>query len=133
MLDPIQPNDLLTLEESAAVDQSLMTSKDKFLARVAIYSLRSLKQISADQHIPVDQISDQQVIDWVTHDPSLQRSPQTDASFTQFFSRIVLSSLNPLRQIAVALGQPIDTLTATDIITWFEQEAKRKISANNGS
>ncbi|MEB3359499.1 MAG: hypothetical protein VKK04_22430 [Synechococcales bacterium] len=128
------PNDFLTPEESAQVDQALLTSRERFSARVAIYSLRVLKQISQQTGQAIAHISDQALADWVAQDTvAAQVSAQgldTDDSFKQFFIRLVQSSRKPLGQISQASGLPIESLTPAQVIAWFEAEAKRRIEQN---
>ncbi|MGF1497217.1 MAG: hypothetical protein ACFB8W_10390 [Elainellaceae cyanobacterium] len=127
-------NDFLTPEESAQVDQALLTSRERFSARVAIYSLRVLKQISQQTGQAIADITDQALADWVAQDTvTAQVSAQgldTDDSFKQFFIRLVQSSRRPLGQIAQASGQPLEELTPEQVITWFEAEAKRRVEQN---
>jgi hypothetical protein len=127
MTDVQEPMQFLTPEESAEVDQALLTSRDKFLTRVAIYSLRSLKQISQQTGLAVEQITPQQIADWIEKDESLRREAEANESFGSFFTQLVLSSLKPLKQVADSEGKAIATLTPSQVIAWFEQEAKTKL------
>ncbi|MBD1868766.1 hypothetical protein H6F88_13450 [Oculatella sp. FACHB-28] len=127
MNDSPEPMQFLTPEESAEVDQALLTSRDKFLTRVAIYSLRSLKQLSQQTGLAVENITAQQIADWVENDESLRREAAANESFGQFFTQLVLSSLKPLRQVAESEGKAIAELTPSQVIAWFEQEAKAKV------
>jgi hypothetical protein len=131
MLDPQHPfPELLTPEEAAQVDAALMSSQDKFLTRLAIYALRSLRQISQKTGQPLTEITPQIVADWVTQDASLQQQIEPDPSFTLFFTNLVLSSLKPLEQAAQANGTTLEKLEATDAIAWFEAQAKRNLTPN---
>lgn len=130
-LQPIQPNDFLTLEESAAVDQALLTSREKFTSRVAIYSLRSLKQISQETGVPIKQLPTQAIVNWVERDQSTASGLETDASFKSFFTQLVLSSLKPLTQAAQEAGTTIEELSPTQVIAFFEKEAKDRIAQNH--
>ncbi|MGB3615030.1 MAG: hypothetical protein WBA10_14650 [Elainellaceae cyanobacterium] len=125
------PSDFLTIEESMAVDQALMTASERFSTRAAIYSLRVLKQIARHEGIPVGQVSDRQVADWVTQEPiSAQAQAQgldSGDSFTSFFVQLVLSSRKPLSYVAEANGAAIETLTLDQVIHWFEAQAKQRI------
>jgi hypothetical protein len=119
--------EFLTFEEVAEIDKALLTSQDKFLTRVTLYSLRVLKQIAQTEQIPVEQITDQQIVHWVEQDEALKQSVTTDASFEQFFIRIVLSSLKPLRQISAETGIAIESLTIAEVVGWFERQAKQRL------
>lgn len=124
-------NDLpefLTYDEVAEVDKALLTAQDKFLARVSLYSLRVLKQISEDEKIPVEAITDQQIAAWVEQDAALRQVITTDATFEQFFIRLVLSSLQPLKQMAQDQQIAIADLSIQQVVGWFEQQAKIRLS-----
>jgi hypothetical protein len=119
----MQPsNEFLTPEECAEVDKALLTSHDKFSTRVAIYALRSLKQIAQANGVPIVQLEPQQIEAWVYQDESLQTG--IDREFRQFFSQLVIASMKPLRQIAAAAGVPIEAIELAQVINWFEQQAK---------
>ena len=124
MLNPaMQPsNEFLTPEECAEVDKALLTSHDKFSTRVAVYALRSLKQIAQANGVPIVQLEPQQIEAWVYQDESLQTG--IDREFRQFFSQLVIASMKPLRQIAAAAGVPIEAIELAQVINWFEQQAK---------
>lgn len=117
-------SDFLTPEECAEVDRALLSSKEKFSARLAIYALRVLKQVAGETGLPVTEVSNQQVMDWVRNDESIQQSIQVDASFELFFTNLVVASLRPLRQIAVEAGGAIEQLTVKQVVAWFEKDAK---------
>lgn len=127
MSDQLPVPEFLTFEEVAEVDKALLTSQDKFLARVSLYSLRVLKQIAQTENLPVEAITNQQIAAWIEQDASLQQSVGTDASFQAFFTRIVLSSLKPLRQIAQDTKTPIQDLSIQQVVSWFEKEAKARL------
>ncbi|MGF1537751.1 MAG: hypothetical protein ACFB4J_14895 [Elainellaceae cyanobacterium] len=125
------PADFLTVEESMAVDQAMMTASDRFSTRAAIYSLRVLKQIAQHQGISVNQVSDRQVSDWVNQEQiAAQAEAQgldTGGAFTQFFVQLVLSSRRPLSQAAAANEVEMEALTLEQVIGWFEGQAKQRI------
>ena len=120
--------EFLSREEVTEVDAALLTAQDKFLTRIALYSLRVLKQIAAAESQPISAITDQQIAAWVEQDEALKQTVTTDAAFEQFFIRLVLSSRQPLRQASADLGQPMDALTNRDLIGWFETQAKRRLN-----
>jgi hypothetical protein len=119
--------EFLTPEESAEVDKALMTARDRFSTRVALYSLRSLKQIAHAAGVAIADLSPSQIEDWIYQDPSLQPENGFDSGFKGFFTQLVMSSLKPLRQIAAATNQPIEELTLTQVVDWFETEAKKRV------
>jgi folate-binding Fe-S cluster repair protein YgfZ len=119
--------EFLTFEEVAEIDKALLTAQDKFLTRITLYALRVLKQIAQAETAPVSAISDQQIAAWVEQDPALKQTITPDASFEQFFIRLVLSSLQPLRQISQETNTAIDDLNIAQVVTWFEQRAKQRL------
>lgn len=119
--------EFLTFEEVAEVDKALLTAQDKFLARVALYSLRVLKQIAEVENLPVGAVTDQQIAEWIAEDETLRQVIGSDASFQNFFTQIVLSSLKQLQQISHDTGVMLDSLTIPQVVGWFEQDAKRRL------
>lgn len=119
----MQPStEFLTPEECADVDQALLTSREKFSARVALYALRSLKQIAQKNGLAITQLDPRQIEEWVYQDESLQGG--IDREFRQFFSQLVIASVKPLGLMAREADVVIETLTVLQVIAWFEQQAK---------
>ncbi|MBD1824705.1 hypothetical protein H6F51_19745 [Cyanobacteria bacterium FACHB-DQ100] len=124
----MQPNsEFLTPEECIEVDKALLTSKDKFSARVAIYSLRSLKKIAQASGQAIADLQPTQIEDWIYQDESLQGG--IDNEFKKFFSKLVVASINPLMQIAQTNGTPIESLTVPQVVAWFEAKAKEALKS----
>ncbi|MBF2051167.1 MAG: hypothetical protein IGS54_28035 [Elainella sp. C42_A2020_010] len=126
-MSDFQLPEFLTFEEVAEVDKALLTAQDKFLARVALYSLRVLKQIAEVENLPVGAVTDQQIAEWIAEDATLRQVIGSDASFQNFFTQIVLSSLKQLQQISHDTGVMLDSLTIPQVVGWFEQDAKRRL------
>jgi hypothetical protein len=123
MLDP--NTEFLTVEECHTVDAARLTAHGKFNARVAIYALRSLKQIALETGMPIADLQPAAIATWVEADPSLQNN--LDTNFRSFWTKLVLSAIKPLNQTAMAAGVPIDDLNIHQVIQWFEQIAKAEI------
>jgi hypothetical protein len=130
---PQPPDQFLTPEECAEVDATLMPARDRFTARVSIYSLRSLKQIAQETGIAINALTEQQIVDWVEQDPTLRPEDGFDPSFKRFFARLVISALRPLKQIAQEAGVTIENLSVPQVVNWFEKEAKLRIDQGEGS
>ena len=121
----MQPSmEFLTPEESAQVDGALLTSKQKFSTRLAIYALRCLRQIGEEKGLATEEISPEQVKAWIAEDEGIQQQLDVDASFENFFTRLVMSSLRPLKQISQEASVPVEALTVQQVVKWFEQEGK---------
>ena len=127
MADPQQLSaQFLTREESIKVDAALLTSQDKFVTRLALYALKSLKQIAQETGAPIENITPQQLSTWIEKDETFKQEIENDATFEDFFTRLVISSLNPLKQVSQAANLPIEDLTVEQVIAWFEKQAKLK-------
>lgn len=120
------PTEFLTPEECAEVDKALLTSHDKFTTRVALYALRSLKQVAQQEGVAIADLQPDQIENWVYQDQSLQTG--LDQQFRQFFSRLVISSTKPLIAAARELNLEVEQLTVPQVIAWFEKEAKAKLA-----
>ncbi|WP_449420072.1 hypothetical protein [Phormidium nigroviride] len=114
----------LTAEECAEVDISLLSAKEKFSTRLAIYALRVLKQIAQETGLTVEAITNQQVADWIEKDENIKQEIEVDASFKSFFTNLVISSLRPLKQISLETGESMDNLTVKQVVAWFEKDGK---------
>lgn len=127
MADPQQLSaQFLTREESIKVDAALLTSQDKFVTRLALYALKSLKQLAQETGAPIENITPQQLSAWIEKDETFKQEIENDATFEDFFTRLVISSLNPLKQVSQAANLPIEDLTVEQVIDWFEKQAKLK-------
>lgn len=114
----------LTAEECAEVDIALLSAKEKFSTRLAIYALRVLKQIAQETGLTVEAITNQQVADWIEKDESIKQEIEVDASFESFFTNLVISSLRPLKQISLETGESMDNLTVKQVVAWFEKDGR---------
>jgi hypothetical protein len=61
---------------------------------------------------------------FLTHDESAQVDAALLSSPEKFLTRLTISSLRILQHIAKEYDVPIEELTAKQIITWFESDAK---------
>ena len=126
------PNDFLTEDESLAVDQSLLSAKEKFSTRVAIYSLRVL-QTMASESKDIHSLTPADLSEWLAtqQSPPQEATPglEPDPAFSQFFTQIVLSSIKPLKQMATEAQKPLESLAFDEVIAWFEKEAKIRVES----
>jgi len=128
----LNPDELLSPEESAQVDGALMTSKDRFSTRVAIYALRIMKQISAEQVIKLEAVGPLQLGEFLENDQAAQesmaaQSMEIDSNFKQFWSHIILSARKPLGAIAEANNTEMVNITTSQIISWFKAQSKAAV------
>lgn len=78
MLD--QSIQFLTPEESAEVDKALLTSPEKFLARLTISTGKLLKAIAHELDTPIDSLTSQQIISWFEADAKRKQQEGVNAS-----------------------------------------------------
>ncbi|MGB6017162.1 MAG: hypothetical protein WBG32_20685 [Nodosilinea sp.] len=78
MLD--QSLQFLTPEESVEVDKALLSSPEKFLARLTISTAKLLKVIAADADTPVEALTAMQITQWFEQDAKLKREQGVNAS-----------------------------------------------------
>lgn len=74
----------LSLEESAKVDAALLTSPEKFLARLTISSLRILQHIAQEYDVKIEDLTAQQIIDWFEKDGKVRREQGIDAAYLKW-------------------------------------------------
>ena len=124
----MQPSiEFLTAEESARVDAALLSSKEKFSTRLAIYALRCLKQIAREKEKSVEEVKAEEAIAWIEEDEQIKEQLDLDSSFKDFFTRLVMASQRPLKQIASEAGVPVEDLTLELVVQWFEKQAKIRV------
>jgi hypothetical protein len=74
----------LTLEESAKVDASLLSSPEKFLTRLTISSLKLLKHIAQEYGVAIEELTTPQVIAWFEKDGKIRREQGIEASYLKW-------------------------------------------------
>ncbi|MBS0015759.1 MAG: hypothetical protein KFF72_05235 [Arthrospira sp. SH-MAG29] len=118
--------EFLTPEEAVKVDAALLSSKEKFATRLAIYALRCLREISQQQQCAIASITPDQITQWIEQDTNLHDKLEIDGSFTSFFSRLVMSSMKPLNRISEELQIPVANLTVDQVVAGFEKDSQVK-------
>jgi hypothetical protein len=124
---PLFPDPLLTLEECAAIDQTLLPYQDRFAIRVAVYGWRSLKAIAEDLEVAIASLESHQITAWVQQDPALQQEECLKPGFSDWYIQLLTSSLNPLSQAAQVANVSIEDLSFAQILDWFEQQVKSRL------
>jgi len=112
---------LLTLEENAQIDQTLLPTRDRFSIRLTIYCWRYLQQLSTKLKTPIESLQPAQINEWVAKDTQLQGGQHVDADFMDWFSYLVTSSLKPLGAISQHHQVSINDLTLHQVINWYTQ------------
>ncbi|MBD2257440.1 hypothetical protein [Pseudanabaena sp. FACHB-2040] len=78
MLD--QTVQFLTPEESAEVDKALLTSPEKFLARLTLSTAKLLGYIAKELNTSVEDLTPQQIIQWFEQDAKRKREQGVNAA-----------------------------------------------------
>jgi hypothetical protein len=76
----------LTAEESAEVDKALLSSPEKFLARLTISTAKLLQVIAQDVNTPVDALTPAQIIQWFEQDAKVKREQGVNAAVLKWQS-----------------------------------------------
>ncbi|GAB4231398.1 MAG: hypothetical protein Kow0049_13730 [Stanieria sp.] len=74
------PIAFLSPEESADVDQALLSASEKFLTRLTISSLRLLQIIAQETGVSLDQLSHTQIVAWFEKDGKIRREQGVEAA-----------------------------------------------------
>ncbi len=114
-------SDLLTLEENAQIDQTMLPTRDRFSIRLTVYCWRYLQQLSTKLQTPIEELQPEQINEGVATDTQLQEGQHVDADFIGWFSYLVTSSLKPLGAIAQQNQVSINELVLEDITKWYQQ------------
>ncbi|MBU6229342.1 MAG: hypothetical protein KGQ93_06585 [Cyanobacteria bacterium REEB459] len=70
----------LTEAESAAVDAALLSSPEKFLARLTISTAKLLSYMATDLNTPVESLTPELIIQWLEQDSKRKREQGVNAS-----------------------------------------------------
>jgi hypothetical protein len=68
----MDPQEFITTAEATAADRALLSTHEKFLARITISSLRLLAKISADSGVPIADLTPESIIAWFEADSKRQ-------------------------------------------------------------
>jgi hypothetical protein len=64
----------LTQAEALNVETALLSTHEKFLARITISSLRLLQQIAEEEQVKVEDLTPKQIVQWFERDAELKSS-----------------------------------------------------------
>jgi hypothetical protein len=68
----MDPQEYITTVEATAVDRALLSTHEKFLARITISSLRLLAKIAADSGVAIEDLTPELIIAWFEADSKRQ-------------------------------------------------------------
>ena len=74
----------LSQSEAIDVESALLSTHEKFLARITISSLRLLQQIAEEEQVKVENLTTPQIIKWFERDAELKRSQGDTAGSLQW-------------------------------------------------
>jgi len=151
--DPIQ---FLTLEEAQEIDKAMLSSMEKFMTRITVSALRIIIKIAEDLQTHGEELTPQQIVQWIEHDSLKRKEQGEDAAFLKwassqpdlefeddrqdqvtsanlsshekFLTRMVISAMQSLQAIAKDYNVHVEDLTAVQVISWTEREATSKRS-----
>ncbi|WP_310427809.1 hypothetical protein [Chamaesiphon sp. VAR_48_metabat_135_sub] len=74
----------LTQAEALDVEMALLSTHEKFLARITISSLRLLQQIADEEQVKIEDLTPKQITHWFERDAELKRSQGETAGSLQW-------------------------------------------------
>jgi hypothetical protein len=74
----------LSQAEALDVETALLSTHEKFLARITISSLRLLQQIAQEEQVKVEDLTPKQITQWFERDAELKRSQGEAAGSLQW-------------------------------------------------
>jgi hypothetical protein len=74
----------LSQSEALDVETALLSTHEKFLARITISSLRLLQQIAQEEQVKVEDLTPKQITQWFERDAELKRSKGETAGSLQW-------------------------------------------------
>jgi len=79
-----QSNPFFTLEDDKAINEALLASYEKNLARVAVHSLNLLRQIAQDTGMAIADLSTQEIIQWFEKEAKVRVEQGAEATFLKW-------------------------------------------------
>lgn len=74
----------LTIEDSGKVDAALLSSPEKFLARITLSSHKLLIHIAKEHNVSVEELTTQQIITWFEKDGKIRRDQGIEAAYLKW-------------------------------------------------
>ncbi len=74
----------LTQAEALDVETALLSTHEKFLARITISSLRLLQQIAEEEQVKVEDLTPKQITQWFERDAQLKKAQGETAGSLQW-------------------------------------------------
>lgn len=74
----------LTQSEAIDVQTAMLSTHEKFLARITISSLRLLQQIAQEEQVKVEDLTPKQITQWFERDAQLKKTQGETAGSLQW-------------------------------------------------
>ena len=74
----------LTQAEALDVETALLSTHEKFLARITISSLRLLQQIAEEEQVEIEDLTPKQITQWFERDAQLKKAQGETAGSLQW-------------------------------------------------
>lgn len=84
MAEPQQSTQFFSLEDDAAINQAMMASYEKNLARIAVHSLSLLKQVAKDLGVAIEDLDTQKIIEWFEQEAKTRVEKGPEATFLKW-------------------------------------------------
>jgi hypothetical protein len=120
-------DDLLSPQDCAQIEQTLLPTRDRFSIRMTVYSWRYLQRIGHDLGMDIATLQPQHIQDWLRQDNQWQAPAELDASFLEWFGALLSAALKPLQKIAQQNTVAIEQLTLAQIIGWFQAQVDAQL------
>ncbi len=155
MTNPQDQIQFLTIEEARAIDSAMLSPMDKFMTRITISSMRILIKIAESLQVQAEELQTGQIVRWIEQDSQIRQEQGEEAAFLKwssptpdldfedirqdevtpanlsshekFLARMVISAKTNILAIAKDSQTPIRDLTAAQVISWTEHDAKLKL------
>ena len=155
MTNPQDQIQFLTIEEARAIDSAMLSPMEKFMTRITISSMRILIKIAESLQVQAEELQTGQIVRWIEQDSQIRQEQGEEAAFLKwssptpdldfedirqdevtpanlsshekFLARMVISAKTNILAIAKDSQTPICDLTAAQVISWTEHDAKLKL------
>lgn len=121
------PNQLLTVEEAQAIEQTLLPGQERFLIRITLYSLRYLQPIAAQKNITLAELTPELIYQWLEQDPTLLAEEEQSPGFLTWYGQFLIASLRQLQQAGQYYQVNPQDLSLEQVIDWFRSQAQSRL------
>lgn len=123
------PNQLLTVEEAQAIEQTLLPAQERFFIRITLYSLRYLNPIADRENIALERLSPEVIYRWLEQDATLMDEEEQSPGFLIWYGQFLIASLKQLQQAGQFYQVNPDELSLEQVIDWFRSQAQARLKS----